>query len=210
MKIVEYSIFTTQIKEGIIVKYQEDRLVSISNIEVAPSVWTSINAIVAIPPLEEDFDKACAKFPPHIKVQALPRSKVNENIAYFIVKYKAKYPTLDYQKQRTDASNMVNMPGLNPTLIDLYFTDTTWWLKQPKNIGNLYKNYNALLALNLANTMKKSVTNNYPDEPSAAYEKTLATGELSAYWAHLRAKGWVAKKNSLGTITGWVQKSNTT
>ena len=123
-------------------------------------------------------------------------------MAMFCAAYK-KHLNVSYRRYYGDPKRIADI-DISAELLDLYFTTTEWWGKQPKSITNLAKNYNALLQLQAKPTANKK-GKQYPNEWSKTYESKLKGQELQGYWKHLRSLGLSPKKDAMNNTIDWVK-----
>ncbi|MES2651282.1 MAG: hypothetical protein V4663_06050 [Bacteroidota bacterium] len=131
----------------------------------------------------------------------LKASKVmatNEKIAMWCRLYEV-YVGTKYIVSPADSGKIKNLK-LDEAILFYYFTSQNFLFKSKYSISNLTKYYNELIA-EIANTGKGK----HPDQWSLEYENKLDQQGRSEYWAHLRSKGLIAKKDRLGRTIDWIK-----
>lgn len=200
MKTAQYKVTAPGSDKYITVTYQDGQLCAIENIHLMTELWDEFNTHSPIPTQEWDIDLCREWYKEKVSIEPVEPSATGSKIALFCAIYQQELG-VKYQVRKGDAM-AIGLIEVNEDLLHLYFRNTEWWGKQPKGIANLSRNYNALLQLRDA-PKKEAGKSKFPDDWSAEYERKLSPKDLSAYWAHLRSKGWKAKKN--GSITTWTK-----
>jgi hypothetical protein len=144
------------------------------------------------------------KFGGAFDIAALTEVPAMDKVALFMKEYR-EYLSIDYQKQKRDHL-MIASFDVTEALLKTYFTSDNILFKEKHSIGNFCKFYNQLRAEHAGAYKQKR----FPDHYDTNFIKTLKTiQELHDYYAHLRSKGLVAKKNSTGQqIIDFVKPDN--
>lgn len=171
--------------------YQNGNLSRIEGFEKVGEFYDSLNFKTIVPYQEKEIQAEFGK--------EVPLSATGQKIALFCRFYK-QYLQLNYNVMPADAKK-INGVSVDEKLMELYFSNTEWWGKQPKSIANFVKNYNALNQLLNVGKKKK-----FPSRYDRLFESKLKGEDLPEYWRYLRSLGYRPKKNKVtGQVIEWVK-----
>jgi hypothetical protein len=119
----------------------------------------------------------------------------NEKIGMFCRSYE-QHVGIKYKVTRMDSGKIKHVK-LNDEILTVYFTCTNSLFKGKYSISNLVNFYNELL-VEVKNAGKPK--SQHPDTWNQAYYNTLSPPKATAYFAHLRSLGFVAKKDTSHNI----------
>lgn len=125
---------------------------------------------------------------------------VNDKIAIWCLAFKNRYGTA-YKVNRAETTAVANVP-VSDALVAAFFDCGEWWAKT-KTLSVYCKYVNELRRL-IANPPPAAPAPGpkHPDYYDKKYESTLTGDDLTAYWRHLKSKGWT-KTESQGGGSVW-------
>lgn len=129
-------------------------------------------------------------------VAELKPKTVQEKVIMFGMYHKAR-KRVAYKASKIERANIKNFE-VNERLLAAYYDNEGFPLSQAKSMLDYIKHYNHIrdLAVN-----GKKIKAKYPDEWSAAFERTLTAKDLPKYWQHLKELGWTRER--IGTQYVW-------
>lgn len=143
--------------------------------------------------------------PEPFKCKAIPAKTAREKVMLFCHFYKHKNPNnlkkATYTAAQKDFNN-IQKYVVTESYLESYFAQKDYPFTTSKSITDYIRLYNEIRRI-ATNGPDMGIT--FPNEYDAGFERKLETNELSKYWQHLKALGFVKKQ--VGTKVKWEKAS---